>query len=436
MKKVFLSFASMFLVVSSLFSGKVDNQYLAPMPGTGNISLSNKNYQMDENSTFSQEYTASSTFDGTKYGDFNIIAIGGVKFENEDWTTPKGETVQFKITATCPEGFFFVSQSNPAYKRPFELFLAVKPSPNDGIIGGKLIALNDTEKFDDQISLQYTTQDWWPPYQFTANPMFDIILCLPSDVVNGSVTYKNKTYVLKEDSDYIAYVNIRFEATYDGNTYVKEMVIPFTGYYSSSSAYNDIEMCSMGIDPKPAAANINMEMVDVAFHVADVNFLHNAHIHESDYSSHNAGFFLSSSANPQGAASEFMMVHEDYDPVSGNLNNTNSLQYIVRVEEYGGHGRSYTFDGTETLSEAFDGTDGFGAVSEKSWNDINSMIESGTDSKKYIQPWMYEEITHSSVANRYYHQFQGGVYVVLNSHSGILREGLYKSNIYFHVMVE
>lgn len=92
---------------------------IAPYEGAFGVPLGSDAYDGG-----SEGWSDSASPDDTegRYSDSEIVAIA--EFQNisaSDIQTSNGQEV--KITVSCPNGMFFVSQSNPAFKFPFELQL-------------------------------------------------------------------------------------------------------------------------------------------------------------------------------------------------------------------------------------------------------------------------------------------------------------------------
>lgn len=91
---------------------------IAPYEGAFGVPLGSPAYDGGDNGF---EDATGPNANAGKYSDSEIVAIAEFQDIKELDVTTYGQEV--KITVSCPDGMFFVSQSNPAFKFPFELQL-------------------------------------------------------------------------------------------------------------------------------------------------------------------------------------------------------------------------------------------------------------------------------------------------------------------------
>ena len=115
-KKILLLTFLIFITSLPLMAFSMD---IAPYEGSFGVPLGSDDYDGGYNGF---DDTPDPENDDGIYNDSEIVAIA--EFQDitaNDVASPSGQEV--KITVSCPNGMFFVSQSNPAFKFPFELQL-------------------------------------------------------------------------------------------------------------------------------------------------------------------------------------------------------------------------------------------------------------------------------------------------------------------------
>ena len=140
MRKTLIIVIAMLISASALYAtGQVG---LNPWHGGFGIDMATTEYNFDSTKL---EYINPSQFKeaavNSYYSDTHMIALGGVWnmestvedvsqgwWEEEYIITNESDDSPMKITAECPNGFYFESISNPGARRPFELYLLIKES--------------------------------------------------------------------------------------------------------------------------------------------------------------------------------------------------------------------------------------------------------------------------------------------------------------------
>ena len=114
-KKILLLTLLIFITSLPLMAFGMD---IAPYEGAFGVPLGSKAYNGGDNGF---EDATGPNANAGKYSDSEIVAIAEFQDIKESDVATYGQEV--KITVSCPDGMFFVSQSNPAFKFPFELQL-------------------------------------------------------------------------------------------------------------------------------------------------------------------------------------------------------------------------------------------------------------------------------------------------------------------------
>lgn len=246
MKKM-LVLLLMSICACSTLSAFVD--YLAPMASIGGIPMDPK--QKDEfGNVVNGRYTPVKIIPGKdpwvkvvdekakvedgRYSDYEMISTGGIKLLGYD----EYYNSSFVINATCANGFYFVSQSNPNYKRPFEIHIVPKAREefkktwwgfqyyyqyvSDGDVFGPVKVLNDgNNRFEFSyaemlgnrpIAAFDKERPFWDD-DHHPRLWFDMVLVLPGEVENDILKWPGHgEFPLIEADDYSAVVTIDFKA--------------------------------------------------------------------------------------------------------------------------------------------------------------------------------------------------------------------------------
>lgn len=399
------------------------------------------------------------------YSDAEMIAMGGVYD-----ITPYGGHGSFDepltVTITCPNDFYLVSQSNPAYKRPFEIILMQsnamggikseyrlalwnrETSADYEINGGRtkepmlfsepisedlkfdytLAAAENSSFFDfekqDAINGSYNNGD--TEVRVYCGFWFDLIINLPMDsydAIHDTITVDNVAYPLIEANDYTAIVTITI--SYEGRS--KSITIPFSGYYDRGSVELE-STASLIVDTYASAGNLSIESDrGVWVPVGKMDFMAfkgTAANQSTMLQWSNPKIFISSSSNPTAnSTGEFKLVHTNvrYDTP---LTDSNSIGFTARARSLtsGGNTAVATFRGEDTISSITGAGGGGISVSQ-----IASYSDAGN----------IDNITggHQNASLNYY-SYSGEIDVMLDPGDNIMFEGVYKGNMYIHVIGE
>lgn len=377
--------------------------------------------------------------DSSDYSNDEIICIGSVQgLKKSVWEANYGPNTEFEVEVSCPNGFYFVSQSNQAFRRPFELMLVFKQGlvyerSQLYVIGGwsdySLMAdpqidlgvrnLSDGGDISgDPIKIQSWNEKEYgmddgrlSDYRNQVNSAWcDIILKLPGEILPGTDTlYVEETgmeYPLIEADDYTALVTITFRY----GDLSKSISIPFSGYYERDVNNKQEGTCSLLIEPTAEAAHMSITRDRGTWvTVGTLDFL----MSTFENAKNTPVIFASSSSDPEDPnASEFRMVH---DSVTFNtpLTNTNSIPYTVRIQRTGTNG---------TAQAIFDGTGNIDEVRNSSTYGIRPEV---TPAK----------IQHAD-SNMDYYGYEGNIDVMMEAGSNVMLAGRYTGTVYIHVVAD
>ena len=427
------------------------------------------------------------------YTDEHMIAVGGVaNIEIEHSTSIKSiglsnvyipkNGVSLTVQATCNSNFEFVSQSNPIYRRPFEIEIIPRARTTTGREENvydttnpytkdvyRLNAGNNECVIDLSTSSESTNfvDNVSGDYRITMLAA-DIVLVLPYDYAKddggyfvGGLQYGNATYALADLSDYTAVVtlsmtlriNYYYGAPYgELHTYEesRSITIPFTGYYSSNAGHEITaptdDSISLYVNATNNAANLNLSEQGDWITVANIQFLYN----QSDFvgkgspsgtspslilnsNSDVVRIFLSASPHPEiKSSSSFRLVHEHATSV---ITNTNSLGFVARIRGTGENSGDVSLKTNSNIVE-FDGLANIESLAEIAISE--SEIEEVTDGLDSVITTCHLEAPANVIGDwgyRHFHTFEGDIDIKFDE-SSMLEAGIYRGYIYVHAVTE
>lgn len=362
-----------------------------PLTGAFGVNLVSKEYIRRQQSVkWVDEST--SQYDGEDprmYSRIQTVALGGI-------ASPSSSTMN--VTIDCPNGFYFVNNANPAYKRPFILQLVAIKDRSSG-------AYNPCSTLEEGINS--VTLD----YGRTGDIHFDLILVLEGDVSDsGELSIGGQYYPLAE-GEYSALVNIVISAP-DVPEYV--ITIPFSGYYSRGSIPSGVDtQASLYVSPTAYASNLSIDsMAGMWKPLAEVYFNYNFGLEDNKNYENDIKLFFSSSRFPNDDNGKFKLVHVS-ELNSLNPSNSGQIGYSIRFEDEFGNRVDFTGDMT------------VGKLASASTRQYITV-------KKGEQP---KEGQLFSTPNYYY--TSGTAYIRIDPvGTKILKSGMYESNVYLHVVAE
>ncbi len=446
MRRVFSIIALLISCISSITAAYVG---VNPSVGGFNIDMASWDYQGGTNWSGAEVSGAGSA---NSYSYEQMVGIGGVyemevpldqTFTGRDYIWSQADSNnKMTISASCPNGFYFVSASNPSARRPFNLVIVLKThhQENPGLVkssanGGSAIitlgqggAINSKEIGYWDYNLvssrpeNFTTTLVWEDsdrsfrYQYM---WFDVILELPiDDITNtGLLTADGRVYNLVEADDYSAIVTLSI----DWNGQHTEVTIPMSGHYSINDGRQS--MASLVVRPRAAASNLDIKnMAGDPQTVADIDFM--SEVYSVDYERYRNGIsnptapsgsyriFLSASNDPNDSNSTFLLEHSSRSPLDAP-SPYNTIEYTATLSGYDG---PLSDSNRRYLTETFYGNEAI----------------SGTN----VPGVLVESDSHSDTgADIQYAQFTGSIDVTISEpDTPIMQQGRYVDEIYIHVV--
>ena len=415
MKKMFTALCIFLFIFVSLQTVIAVNVSIVPYAGAYGVNMASNKYRGNENTfAINKNYTwvegsvndeSFNRLSGrTGYTDDMMIATGGVS----GLTEVQGS--YYILTATCENGFYFKSQSNPNFVRPFEIVIVTRFDENGPKTG-----------YTDDVIVMNSSGDSEPVYyddEATSDRMwFDLVLCLPldDDPVAGTnyVEAYDQRFPLVQADDYTALVTLNLTA-YDqkGNILGTDTIsIPFSGYYNGqiTQGRNNDRM-SLMFTPSGNAGNLNILLhAGTPMPVGRIDFLLDAGGNSYNYDY--ARIFLSSSNEPDDStAQNFRLVHNSVGS-SDTLTNYNSIGYsIVMMGAEGPAGTGVrTFEGSDYIDDK--------GVSNA------------------IVPRMISE-QPAWGTQRTYFEYSGDIYVNIDVPETVMLPGDYHDRVYVHVVTD
>lgn len=447
MRKKYLLVFIIFILISFRLFAAADTQTftphieVAPYNGAYGVPMGSPFYTGGTH----EDKNADDFNDSENYSNDEIICIGSVQgLKKSVWEANYGPNTEFEVEVSCPNGFYFVSQSNPAFRRPFELLLVFKQGlvyevsssvaiwddwsdysrgKDRQIDRGRYVLSDNTNTLPDN---KITMERWeekqdeernWnivdKEYRYrnqVSSIWCDIILELPGEILPGTDTLyveeKGMEYPLIEADDYTALVKITFRYGDLSNS----ISIPFSGYYERDVNNKQEGTCSLLVEPTAEAAHMSITRDRGTWvTVGTLDFL----MSTFENAKNTPVIFASSSSDPEDPnASEFRMVH---DSVTFNtpLTNTNSIPYTVRIQRTGTNG---------TAQAIFDGT-----------GNIDDVRNSSTYG---IRPEVTPAKIQHAASNMDYYGYEGNIDVMMEAGSNVMLAGRYTGTVYIHVVAD
>ena len=395
-----------------------------------------------------------------------IVALGALYglpleenhiFEN-DVSTAREYGIRITVTSDSYDNgmFWFVSQSNPDSKRPFNLQFAgpVRRDPKDplitdydekqdyGYVGDSGWKTNANGAYYDAfISTRAFDKAWPNLYSYLFHIIFDVGLVLPGEnginngILDVDINGTEQNLVIAPADDYSAVITIKIEAIdknhnvvtsipgVEGSINPIEYTIPFSGFYDPlipgiGGVVGEEDVgSSLSINVLSGAANIdlnNQSQTDVP--IADIDYaIYNLSKQEACEETYEDSVFIFLSSNPSPYVNDgdgFKFVHES---VSINEEPTaeNSIYYTITAVDDAGN--EVLFDGKDSLHS---GENGYEAPVEK----LTTVCETQT-------------ITHAGSV-RHWHTYSGRFYLNLIPNPRLITPGYYDSYVYVHVIVD
>lgn len=509
-----------------------DKMYLVPM-GSSGINLMSTHYptrdgyigttELEHNTNYNFE---SISKDSKIYTDSHILVIGGyadrpsndggsfrvgyrVNGEQYDWKTAtvekpeqiSGEQLPFYLfrmaletgarlsisVSTDTGSMELVSQSNNAYRRPFELYLQTKYSNIEEGGGSNrsmgLVKIDSTnyEFYSDvydpnkvyfprggnYVEAKGTSAGIIQEYIRGSSFFFDLIIALPGEFKQGTtiLTYNNRDYILSEAEDYAAMITIKLKLLAGDDTVLAEktITVPFTGYIDLAQASTTTSAetnASLVVIPDYKASVINLKKDQgQRIRVGSIDFMANYGNIVDDDTEYNRNIFaypdgytyngivtppaeinirtlqgikifLSSSKTPQTPGSLFMFerVGSKAEP-----NAYNSLGFTIEID--GDDGQRATYYGDEYWNNIGSNNE---TIVRQGDIPADVIVANKVDSSIGHSRHKKNDNDPSNLWKTYrYYEFSGDIYLNLfQSSADMMQAGRYVENVYVHVISE
>lgn len=456
MKKLIFFCITILLISYSIFS--IDLSF-SPFAGAVNVNLNAKTEWQSVRPIDNPTGESGQIFDNAQ-----IVAHGEIR----DITY--SEAGEINVIVSCDSNsyedgyFWFVSQSNPDSKRPFQLQLAGPIRYHGYEIRGN-VTYHDAKKVEYakklengiSLSINLNNDNFYYGGGHASNYYqidFNIGIYLPGEINNGTLTFENvddndsnlkgKSYTLMPGEDYSAEITVTVQVA--GPTSSPQSVtyvIPFSGYYDPTlepgQSYSEEVSSSLSVNILPAASAIDLinnqgDTLDIAEISYGIYNLKSDYVVDDDIL-----LFLSASPNPfVGNQNGFRFIHESaIDNPNAVINSTNSLGYTITSKFNPAPGETETStarnNGSRPSDVTYDGT---------SWIDISDTTgHLNSDNGAQAIETVHHSQSHkyASISNPHWHTYRGLLQLQLDSlPSSIdaLQQGYYRSNIYVHVVVD
>lgn len=436
MKRILISFLFFLIIPIVLFADV--NIDLAPYYAFAGIPVGSDAYKGGDGWTENNNKYDVTTWKpkGTykdKITDAEMIGLFKVTGLASNITSP------ITVTVSTPNGLYMESQSEPAYRRPIEIWLFPKYDGSNQ----SAVQLSEDNKSQAFFSDASSTKKY--PYN---NVWFDVALVLPGKLntstneievtaKDGTVTY----YRLVDATDYSCLAT--FTVTY--GTKSETITIPFTGYYDSTKntdgngQYKMECDVSMNIVMNSNAYNINMKddqgkWIDIGeisvLAGAEYQPINGAVVLNPQY----PVVFFSSSPNPLTQGDEFVMTLDSLKATDA-LTSQNSLGFDLRVgvpeltstvDEAAYSQTGYlTFDGTAFMNSTLLG-----------YTDTSTYKQKFADAG-FIIPHKYTASTSHGGTHKdtVYYAYSSRLEMQLDTSDVTMVAGRYTGDIYVHVLL-
>ena len=358
-----------------------------------------------------------------KYTDEEMIGV--VSVQESSYFNIAGSIT---ISASAPNGLYMVSQSEPSYKRPIEIWFY--PSygymANWGSVDNRL-----GKSYNKQLTNDSPSATWFEESDETPDGLltgtydsiwFDVVLVLPGKLKDDTneieVTENGKTiyYPLVKASDYSSIVTITVTYTpWDGSTpIVSTLTIPFTGYYDPATGgkIQDATV-SMNVTLESTAYNLNLEKQGTLIDIGEITYMAEAE---------KSVIFFSSSSDPfYNGDGAFTMVKSGLG-VNTQLTSQNSLGFKIRVSKPSGsslYSKDYIeYDGTLYVDKTLTS----GSVTQKKLADAGMIVP--------VQETY--DLQHQKDVTKY--TYSSRIYLIFDTSEVLMLSGRYTEDVYVHVL--
>ena len=419
-------------IISALiaFSLRAVDIAIAPYNAFSGVPVGNSYYHCDATGRWvasSTKWTGSSK--GTSinsdyehhFTDEEMIGVVSVQNNGSNFTIAGSIT----ISATAPNGLYMISQSEPSYKRPIEIWFY----PSYGSSGSD--TRPEDNSYNKKLSNENPEQTWFVTKEDTPSGIkngsyealwFDVALALPGKLnpdtneievtdENGNTVY----YPLVKASDYSSIITITVTYTpWDGSTpVVSTLTIPFTGYYDpDEGTVIKNATVSMNVTLESTAYNLNLEKQGTLIDIGEITYM---------AETEKSVVFFSSSSDPFYNGGAFTMVKSGLG-VNTQLTSQNSLGFTIRVSTPSGsslYSSDYIdYDGTLYIDKTLTS----GSVTQKTLADKGMIVPVKTT---------YNPV-HQGTKTKY--TYSSRIYLIFDTSEVLMLSGRYTEDIYVHVL--
>ena len=435
-----ISFAILSLLCFSL--GAVDGVWmgLTPREGAFGVNLASDRYRSNNGKNDGLTVDGTDYWDDVSistvpvgyYCDQAIIAIGSI---NNQSTSTSSKSMKVEISCSNTD-FCFVSESNPTYRRPFELMLFYAEHNRDSIREKGYKKITSTDKIAELETRQDTGIG---NHNFTH---FNLVLVLPPLDDNGELWYNGKLYPLINEDDYTANVTITLTCD-DAKHRTQVLTIPFSGFFNGADNKDELpigDAINISINRYPSAANLDIKalsdpsVASQELPVARINMMYFWGKKDDRPSLNDVKMFFSASNDATSNTNErgFEFVHSSVG-YSTIHNQYNSIGYTISAKSF--HGNGYTINNPEGLTP----TENREYSGEEYLTEGGSLVShDASESPQFIYPTIHE--AQSSMEDNpptYYCTWESDVMLKMDKRADTEQHmfaGRYTSTVYFHVV--
>ncbi len=418
---------SVFIIsVLIIFSLNAVEIVIAPYNAFSGVPVGNSYYHADQTGRWTYTNTkwgssgGKSINAGQEHNFTDQEMIGIVSVQNNGYSYTLAGSIT--ISATAPNGLYMISQSEPSYKRPIEIWFypsyGSDQRPSD-------------DSYNKKLSNDNPEQTWFASYSETPSGIrsysynalwFDVVLALPGtlnpDTNEVEVTENGNTiyYPLVTADDYSSIVTITVTYTPWDTTQspvTTTLTIPFTGYYDpDKGTVIQNATVSMNVTMESTAYNLNLEKQGTPIDIGEITYM---------AETSKSVVFFSSSSDPFYNEGAFTMVKSGLG-VNTQLTSQNSLGFKIRVSKPSGssyYSKDYIeYDGTTSITSTLTS----GNVNDQKLAEAGMIVPVKTE----------YDLTHQGTRSKY--TYSSRIYLIFDNSGVLMLSGRYTEDVYVHVL--
>ena len=488
-KKILLSILLILIASLPLMAFTMD---IAPYEGSFGVPLGSPHYDGGDNGFGN---TTGPNGESGKYSDSEIVAIAEFQDIKDSDVSTYGQEV--KITVSCPNGMFFVSQSNPAFKFPFELQLIWTDQSTYRGYGEYTRTRTCTKKQERKTFLgipywEDISQSEWSDYtawvfsSYGENPSVPLLFRYAggddNDIeIPGWGTSTEETIISEDGNQRTVLVTEtqtgRKDDTLQEADLWADIVLVLPGTVSSANdtvTYNNVVYPLIEADDYTALVTITMEY---GGQIKSVTIPFSGFYEKGNTTKETS--VCSLLVNPYSTAAHLSITQDrgtwvpvgSLDFMLSTASNSNTINPVIfassssnpeaiSADEFRLVHESTTFNTplTKTNSIGFDvrirnlnadgGTSSYifdGTATQKSVTGKLDNLTYGTDSGKNQYPssgdWggivpakIYSVLQHDNDNDKSYYRYNGEIEVMMDPGTNVMLEGRYTGTVYIHVI--